>query len=103
MLALLYNGCEVTEDDIDSDICSHQWWENGGNSRTTDSSFSSSDSIMSFDSGPSRRNSVGYCNGLSSRKGSDDSMTIVDTLCDKADDKPVRRVQQSLCKQRLVV
>ena len=28
MLALIYNGCKVTEDNIDSDVCGHQWWNN---------------------------------------------------------------------------
>ena len=105
MLALIYNGCEVTEDDIDSDICSHQWWTNEGNKSNDSFSSGNSRMSMSFESGPSRRNSMGYCNSLSSlqRSRSDDSMETMDNFIDDVDmdDEPVlRRVPQSLPKQR---
>ena len=98
MLALLYNGCEVTEDDIDSDICSHQWWTNEGNKSNDSFSSGNSRMSMSFESGPSRRNSV-----VLHRSGSGDSMETMDTFIDDVDmdDEPVlRRVPQSLPKQR---
>ena len=68
-----------------------------------DDSPSSRDSRMSFESGPSRRNSMGYCNSLSSlqRIRSDDSLETMDAFIDDVDDEPVlRRVPQSLPKQR---
>ena len=105
MLVLMHNGFKVRdtdmEDDIDSDISSYQCRNDGSNSRDVSPS-TSHDSCMSLDSGPSRRNSMGHCNGLTSRqrRGSEDSLETIDAFYDEEDDKPVRRVPQSLCNQR---
>ena len=87
------------EDDFDSDIYSYKC----RNSNSRDSSPATShDSCTSLDSGPSRMDSP-YCKDHTSRqrRGSESSLdTIDEDRDDEEDNKPARRVLQSLYKQR---